>query len=99
MFGSFDYRIYSKKRRGVCLKVRGDKELSLLRYYFPYLTELTSFEFDYSKAAASVRFFSLTGGGAYSGKHYIVSYYRSESFVAFEFNWLGGVSMHKGSSA
>ena len=47
--------------------------------------------------------FSLTGGGAYSGKHYIVSYYRSESFVAFdfdfEFNWPGGVSMHKGSSA
>ena len=61
LFGSFDYRIYSKKRRGVCLKVRGDKELSLLRYYFPYLTELTSFEFDYSKAAPSVRFFLLPG--------------------------------------
>ena len=53
LFGSFDYRVY--------LKVRGDKELSLLRYYFPYLTELTSFEFDYSKAAPCVRFFLSPG--------------------------------------
>ena len=69
---------------------------------------MTSFEFDYSKAAPGVNFSlshaALNPGGAYSSKYNIVSFYRSESFVVFDFDfdfdftWLGGVSMHKGSS-
>ena len=64
-------------------------------------------EFDDSKAAPNVNFSlshaALNPGGAYSSKYNIVSFYRSESFVVFDFDfdftWLGGVSMHKGSSA